>query len=49
MSDSNNPYHIWAELYIPNPNYLTKLDAHTILDRWPIWPYRHPRRGRFAS
>jgi hypothetical protein len=43
--DSNNPYHIWAELYFPNLNYLTKLDAHTKLDTWPIRPYRHPRRG----
>jgi hypothetical protein len=28
--DSNNPYHIWAELYFPNLNYLI------ILDTWPI-------------
>jgi hypothetical protein len=48
-SDSNNPYRIWAELYFLNPNYLTKLDAHTKLDTWPIRPYRHPRRGRFTS
>jgi hypothetical protein len=48
-SDSNNPYHIWAELYFLNLNYLTKLDAHTKLDTWPIRPYRHPRRGRFTS
>jgi hypothetical protein len=48
-SDANNPYHIWAELYFPNLIYLTKLDAHTKLDTWPIWPYRHPRRSRFAS
>jgi hypothetical protein len=40
-SDSNNPYHNWAELYFPNLNYLTKLDAHTKLNTWPIWPYRH--------
>jgi hypothetical protein len=31
-SDSNNPYRICAELYFPNLNYLTKLDAHTKLD-----------------
>jgi hypothetical protein len=31
-SDSNNPYRIWAELYFPNLNYLTKLDTHTKLD-----------------
>jgi hypothetical protein len=48
-SDSNNPYCIWAELYFPNLNYLTKLDAHTKLDTWPIRPYRHRHRGRFAS
>jgi hypothetical protein len=48
-SDSNNPYRIWAEHYFPNLNYLTKLDAHTKLDTWPIQPYRHPRRGRFTS
>jgi hypothetical protein len=48
-SDSNNPYRIWAELYFPNLNYLTKLDAHTKLDTWPIQPYRHSWRGRFAS
>jgi hypothetical protein len=47
--NSNNPYGIWAELYFPNLNYLTKLDTHTKLDTWPIRPYRHPRRGRFAS
>jgi hypothetical protein len=28
--DSNNPYHIWAELYFLNLNYLI------ILDTWPI-------------
>jgi hypothetical protein len=44
-SDSNNPYRIWAGLYFPNLNYLTKLDAHTKLDTWLIRPYRHPRRG----
>jgi hypothetical protein len=27
--DSNKPYHIWAELYFPNLNYLI------ILDTWP--------------
>jgi hypothetical protein len=43
-SDSNNPYRIWAVLYFLNLNYLTKLDAHTKLDTWPIRPYRHPRR-----
>jgi hypothetical protein len=48
-SDSNNPYRIWVELYFPNINYLTKLDTHNKLDTWPIRPYRHPRRGRFAS
>jgi hypothetical protein len=48
-SDSNNPYRIWVELYFPNLNYLTKLDAHTKLDTWPIRPYRHPRRSQFAS
>jgi hypothetical protein len=41
--DSNNPYHIWAELYFPNLNYLI------ILDTWPIQPSRRPRRSRFAS
>jgi hypothetical protein len=41
--DSNNPYHIWAELYFPNLNYLI------ILDTWPIRPFRRPRRSRFAS
>jgi hypothetical protein len=41
--DSNNPYRIWAELYFPNLNYLI------ILDTWPIWPSRRPRRSRFAS
>jgi hypothetical protein len=41
--DSNNPYRIWAELYFPNLNYLI------ILDAWPIWPSRRPRRSRFAS
>jgi hypothetical protein len=30
MLDSNNPYHIWAELYFSNLNYLI------ILDIWPI-------------
>jgi hypothetical protein len=25
--DSNNPYHIWAELYFPNLNYLIILDT----------------------
>jgi hypothetical protein len=44
-SNSNNPYHIWAELYFLDLNYLTKLDTHTKLDTWPIRPYRHPRRG----
>jgi hypothetical protein len=48
-SDCNNPYRIWDELYFLNLNYITKLDAHTKLDTWPIQPYRHPRRGRFAS
>jgi hypothetical protein len=24
--DSNNAYHIWAELYLPNRNYLIILD-----------------------
>jgi hypothetical protein len=28
--DSNNPYRIWAELYLPNLNYVI------ILDTWPI-------------
>jgi hypothetical protein len=41
--DSNNPYPIWAELYFPNLNYLI------ILDTWPIWPSKRPRRSRFAS
>jgi hypothetical protein len=41
--DSNNPYHIWAELYFLNLNYLI------ILDTWPIWPSRRPRRSRFTS
>jgi hypothetical protein len=41
--DSNNPYHIWVELYFPNLNYLI------ILDIWTIWPSRRPRRSRFAS
>jgi hypothetical protein len=41
--DSNNPYHIWAELYFLNRNYLI------ILDTWLIWPSRRPRRSRFAS
>jgi hypothetical protein len=40
--DSNNPYHIWAELYFPNLNYLT------ILDTWLIWPSRRPHRSRFT-
>jgi hypothetical protein len=31
-SDSNNHYRIWVELYFPNLNYLTKLDAQTKLD-----------------
>jgi hypothetical protein len=48
-SDSNNPYRIWAELYFPNLNYHTKLDAHTKLDTLPIQSYRHTRRGRFTS
>jgi hypothetical protein len=30
--DSNNPYHIWVELYFLNINYLI------ILDTWSIWP-----------
>jgi hypothetical protein len=25
--DSNNPYRIWAELYLPNLNYLIILDT----------------------
>jgi hypothetical protein len=41
--DSNNPYRIWAELYFPNLNYLI------ILDIWPIWPFRCPRKSRFTS
>jgi hypothetical protein len=41
--DSNNPYHIWAELYFSNLNYLI------ILDTWPIRCSRHPHRSRFAS
>jgi hypothetical protein len=41
--DSNNPYHIWAELYFSNLNYLI------VLDTWPIRPSRHPRRSRFTS
>jgi hypothetical protein len=41
--DSNNPYHIWVELYFSNRNYLIKLDT------WPIRPFRRPRRSRFAS
>jgi hypothetical protein len=40
--DSNNPYHIWAELYILNLNYLI------ILDTWPNWPSWCPRRSRFT-
>jgi hypothetical protein len=48
-SNSNNPYRIWAELYFPNLKYLNKLDTHTKLDTWPIRPYRHRRRGQFAS
>jgi hypothetical protein len=40
--DSNNPYRIWAELYLPNLNYLI------ILDTWPIWPSRRPRKSRFV-
>jgi hypothetical protein len=41
--NSNNPYRIWAELYFPNLNYLI------ILDTWPIWPSRCPRRSWFTS
>jgi hypothetical protein len=41
--DSNNPYHIWAELYFPNLNYLI------ILDTWPIRPSRRSLRSQFAS
>jgi hypothetical protein len=41
--DSNNPYCIWAQLYSPNLNYLI------ILDTWPVWPSRRPRRSRFTS
>jgi hypothetical protein len=41
--DSNNPYRIWAELYFLNLNYLI------ILDTWPIWLARRPRKSRFAS
>jgi hypothetical protein len=48
-SDSKNPYRIWAELYFLNLNYLTKLDAHTKLDTWPLRHHRHPHRGRFTS
>jgi hypothetical protein len=40
--DSNNPYRIWVELYFLNLNYLI------ILDTWPIWPSRRPRRSRFT-
>jgi hypothetical protein len=40
---ANNPYRIWAELYFSNLNYFI------ILDTWPIWPSRCPRRSRFAS
>jgi hypothetical protein len=40
--DSNNPYRIWVELYLPNLNYLIKLDT------WPIRPFRCPRRSRFT-
>jgi hypothetical protein len=45
-SDSNNPYHIWGELYFLNLNYPTKLDAHTKLDTWLIQPYQHSSRSR---
>jgi hypothetical protein len=41
--DSNNPYHIWAELYFLNLNYLI------ILDTSPIRPSRRPRRSEFTS
>jgi hypothetical protein len=41
--DSNNTYRIWAELYFQNLNYLI------ILDTWPIWSSRRPRRSRFTS
>jgi hypothetical protein len=41
--DSNNTYHIWAELYFLNLNYLI------ILDTWLIRPSRRPRRSRFIS
>jgi hypothetical protein len=37
--NSNNPYRIWVELYFPNLNYLI------IVDTWPIWPFRRPRRS----
>jgi hypothetical protein len=41
--DSNNPYRIWAEHYFRNLNYLI------ILDTWPIWPSRCPRRSWFTG
>jgi hypothetical protein len=41
--DSNNPYHIWVQLYFLNLNYLI------ILDTWLIRPSRCPRRSRFTS
>jgi hypothetical protein len=40
--DSNNPYHIWDELYFLNLNCLI------ILDTWPIWPSWCPRKSRFT-
>jgi hypothetical protein len=40
--DSNNPYHIWAELYLLNLNYFI------ILDTWPIWPSWCLRRSWFT-
>jgi hypothetical protein len=41
--DSNNLYRILTELYFLNLNYLI------ILDTWPIWPSRRPRRSRFTN
>jgi hypothetical protein len=41
--DSNNPYHIWVELYFLNLNFLI------ILDTWLIRPSRCPHRSRFTS